>query len=108
MGRIVDVRRALAATRWDGSGELVIRVADDSPASNAGTFRVEWGSGAARVTETSAEPDVGADARTLAQLLCGYVDGGTALRLGLIESGREAGDLASVLPAKPLYQNDAF
>jgi len=108
MGRVVDARPALAATRWEGSGELVVRVNDGTPAAKPGTYRVEWGDGSAHVTERGGTPDLSVDARTLVQLLCGYVDGGTALRLGLVESRRDPGDLASVFPAKPLYQNDAF
>ena len=108
MGRIADVPAALEATRWPGSGELVVRVHDDGMDWNEGTFRVEWADGEARTAQTTREPQITADVRALSQVLCGYVDGGAAERYGFIESALPAAELSLLLPEKARYQNDPF
>lgn len=108
MARVADVTAALEATRWPGSGALVVRVHDDSMDWNEGTFRVEWGDGQARTAPTTSEPHLTADVRALSQVLCGYVDAGAAVRYGFIESILEPEELSRLLPEKPRYQNDPF
>ena len=108
MARIVDAPRVLEATRWPGEGELVIAISDEMMSWNDSTFLVEWGDRACRVLETSRSPDITIGIRPLAQLLCGYLDGGTALSFRLLTSDLPCDTLRSLFPSKPLYQNDGF
>ena len=109
MARIVDAESALRATRWpDREGSISVRVRDDHLDWNDTTFRVEYGGGDSRVSHAAGEPDVSIDVRALVQLLCGYVDGESALAYAMMESRLDPGRLRELFPAKPLYQNDAF
>jgi len=108
MGRVVDVQRAFEATRMPGSGEINVGVVDDQLNWNAGVWRVRWGDGEVRCEQTGLSPQLTTDIRVLSQLLCGYVDGATALELGLVESTLPAAELGAAFPRKALYQNDEF
>ncbi|TVQ21143.1 MAG: GNAT family N-acetyltransferase [Spirochaetaceae bacterium] len=109
MGRIVDVEAALASTRWpDDEGSVTLRVRDEHLDWNDATFRIDFGDGDAAVARVADEPDVSVDVRALVQLLCGYVDGASALAYRMAESRIDPARLRELFPAKPLYQNDAF
>jgi predicted acetyltransferase len=108
MGRVVDVRRAFEASRLPEARELILGVIDDELDWNSGAWRVRWWDGEVRCEKTTRSPQVSTDIRALSQLLCGYVDGGTALELGLVESSLSGAELGAIFPRKALYQNDDF
>ncbi|MFW5688633.1 MAG: GNAT family N-acetyltransferase [Spirochaetota bacterium] len=108
MGRITDLVPAFERARLPGEGSLVIEVADDLLDWNAGVYALDWGDGGVSCAPTTRSPDLSVDIRVLTQLLLGYQDGGLALDLGLLRSRLERRELASVFPARPLFQNDAF
>lgn len=76
MLRLVDFQRALEARPWPGdvTGAVTVSVSDSLAPWNAGTWRVEWESGHARVTPApGAVPVLSADIQTWAQLYAGVV-----------------------------------
>lgn len=108
MVRVIDAEAALNATRFPGSGSIVIKVIDDRLDWNAGRFRIEWTDGWTEATRTSQEPALVLDIRTLAQLLVGYIGGADAVDHGLSETTLSRERLAAIFPRKALYQNDHF
>ncbi|MFH2113042.1 MAG: GNAT family N-acetyltransferase [Spirochaetota bacterium] len=108
MVKVVDVQAALRATRFPGSGSLVIMVRDDTLDWNNDCFLVEWSGGSTEASRTTRNPQLSLDVRTLAQLLVGYSGGMELVDHGLAESGLSREQLAAIFPRKALYQNDPF
>jgi predicted acetyltransferase len=108
MVKVVDVQSALQATRFAGSGSLVIQVQDDTLDWNDGSFLLEWSAGSTQAVRTTREADLSLDVRTLAQLLVGYIGGMDLVDHGLAESALGPERLAAIFPRKALYQNDHF
>lgn len=82
--RILDLPEALSARRYVGSGTLVIDVADDMIESNAGRWELRVDDGTAKVSRTTAAPDLELDIGTLAAAYLGgfrFVDLGVAGRV---------------------------
>ena len=59
--RIVDVPGALGARRYEGTGSVVMEIADDFCSWNAGRWRIDVTDGVASVKPSSDEPDLGLD-----------------------------------------------
>lgn len=108
MIKVVDVQFALRATRFSGSGSLVMKVKDDTLDWNNGNFLIQWSGGGTDASPTTRSPDLSLDVRTLAQLLVGYIGGAELMDHGLAESELSREQLAATFPRKALYQNDHF
>jgi predicted acetyltransferase len=108
MVKVVDVQAALEATRFPGSGSLVIAVKDDTLDWNHGSFLIEWSGNNTHASPTTRSPGLSLDVRTLAQLLVGYLGGAELIDHGLAESELSREQLTAILPRKALYQNDHF
>jgi len=108
MVKVVDAQPALEATRFPGSGSLVLRVKDDTLDWNNRSFQIEWSGGHTEALPSTRKPELSLDVRTLAQLLVGYIDGAELVDHGLAESCLSRGQLAAIFPHKALYQNDHF
>jgi predicted acetyltransferase len=88
--RILDLPEALSARRYEGSGSLVLDVADDMFESNAGRWQLNIKDGRAKVTRTTAAPDLELDVGTLAAVYLGgfrFVDLGVAGRVRECQPG---------------------
>jgi predicted acetyltransferase len=108
MVRVIDAEAALKATRFPGSGSIVVKVIDDRLDWNSGRFRIEWTDGWTEASRTSQEPALALDVRTLAQLLVGYLGGADAVDHNLADTSLSRERLAAIFPRKALYQNDHF
>jgi predicted acetyltransferase len=86
MLRIVDVEGALSLLRRSSAASLVLEVADDVLAENAGEYTVGSGE-VARGAE--AEERVRLDVRRLAQLYAGYLSAEQLARHGALEASSE-------------------
>jgi len=71
--RILDVRQALEARRFAADGTVVLRVTDGLGLT-AGTFALEVQGGTARVTESTAAPDLELDIAALSSIYLGAVN----------------------------------
>ena len=93
--------RALEARPWGADGELVVEV-DDPLGHAAGRFRITTASGAAQVSTTDQDADVGLSADTLGSLYLGGVQVGTVRRAGRLSGSDEAVDtFAAMADAGP-------
>lgn len=81
--RIVDVARALEARSYAAEGAVTLALSDPFLPENAGTWRLEAGTGGARVTRAAGEPDLALDTADLAAL---YLGGFSVAQL--VRSGR--------------------
>jgi predicted acetyltransferase len=88
MLRLVDLVPALEGRAYlpGAAARLALRVADPVAPWNNGVWRVEVEGGRARVTATTAEPDLATDAGTLASLYNGFLTPQRAHRAGLLEA----------------------
>jgi predicted acetyltransferase len=82
--RILDLRAALGARTYAGSGTLVLDVADPLIDSNAGRWQLTVEDGAPTVTRTTAEPDLQLDVATLAAAYLGGFRFGDLARVGRV------------------------
>jgi predicted acetyltransferase len=81
--RILDVQQALEARRFGADGTVVLRVADELSLT-AGTFAVEVQDGAARVTASTAAPDLELDIAALSSIYLGAVNPVTLVAAGAV------------------------
>jgi predicted acetyltransferase len=86
--RLVDLPAALAARSYPADGTLVLEVADDFCAWNAGRWRLEAAGGQGRATRVDAPPDLALDVRDLASAYLGGFGVGELARAGLIQERR--------------------
>jgi predicted acetyltransferase len=99
--RVLDVVRALEARPWGADGELVVEV-DDPLGHAAGRFRIATAGGAAQVSATDDDPDVGLSADTLGSLYLGGVQVSTLHRAGRLRGSGDAIDtFAAMADAGP-------
>jgi hypothetical protein len=70
--RVLDVARVLAARPWTEDGDLVLEVADPQ-GHTSGRYRVVTRDGAAEVSATDSDAEIGLDAETLGSLSLGGV-----------------------------------
>jgi predicted acetyltransferase len=88
--RLMDVPEALGRRGYEHDGVIVIGVADTSPHSTAGTYRLEVVDGAGQCERVDVAPDLELDISVLGRL---YLGGGNAPALadsGLITGSPEA------------------
>ena len=85
MGRIVDVRHALAGLKAGQDIVLHIKVLDDVLPWNNGVFCLESIDGSIEVSSSDNQPQVIVPITTLAQLLWGYITPAQARRHGKLE-----------------------
>ena len=85
MGRIVDVKNALAGIKVRGDIDLSIKVLDDILPWNNGVFRLKCMNERVEVSSAEGFPQVVVSINTLAQLLWGYITPEQAVRHGKLE-----------------------
>ena len=108
MGRVVNVPKMLELLPWSGEGKVAIQVADDFLADNNATFQVEFGGGEAKVTTTSASPDLAVNVRTLAPMCCGGMSLEQALWLPGTELHGKKDLLAPAFAPKSQFVCDGY
>jgi predicted acetyltransferase len=89
LARIVDLLRALPQRHYSGEGRLMCAVVDDLCPWNAGRWQIETDGPHARVTRTTAEPDVTLPVTTLAMLFFGQISATEAVRMGRLDAHDE-------------------
>ena len=82
--RLVDVRRALAARKYDGEGVVVLKVLDDFCEWNEGVYRLETGPDGAKCSRTTTSADLELTAAELAAVYLGGNTFSTLARAGRV------------------------
>jgi len=103
--RIVDVEAALAARTYNGSGSIVLEVADGFMPELAGRWRLHVESGSATVTLTEDGPDLALDVADLGAIYLGAFSFAQLARAGrtreLTPGARAAADALFTTPTRP-------
>jgi predicted acetyltransferase len=110
--RIVDIVQAFTALKPPVAltGEVVLKVRDETAPWNSGSWRVAAASGAVEVKEARSEPDIECDIQAITQAYYGYPDLNSVRAAGRISVHSEEGyDLLNSLLAGPtVWLNDHF
>jgi predicted acetyltransferase len=112
MLRIVDLVQALESRPYlpGPPARLVLRVADRDASWNDGTWLLEVESGKARVSPSTAEPDLSVSINLLTALYNGYLSPARAAQVGLLDGASAALEAASRIFAvsAPPHCRDPF
>ena len=112
MVRVVDVAGAVEALSYppDAAGRTVVEVADAQCPWNDGRFELDVGGGGATCAETTADPDVSADAATLSRLVVGSASVERLERNGdlTVRDRGGAETLAAAFPATDVRVREQF
>ena len=88
--RMVDIPRALESRKYSSEGQLVLEVADDFCAWNAGRYLLEGGPTGAKCTATTRDPDIWLTSTELGALYLGGTRAYPLARAGRIGGSPEA------------------
>jgi len=108
MLRVVNVKKALKAAKYKGSGRFVISVTDDNIPQNNGFFAVEFDGEDKKVYITDEEPDIETDVQNFGRLISGSCDIDTAVFYPNIKINSNLEELRKAFYKKPIWVNDYF
>ena len=101
--RVLDVRSALGARRYEVDGSIVVEISDPFRPETGGRYRLEVEEGRPDVTTTDVRPDVSCDIDVLGGL---YLGGGDAFALA--DAGRIVGDAEAVTRLHQMFRTDTM
>lgn len=108
MVRVVNVKKALKAAKYKGSGRFVISVTDDTIPKNSGFYAVEFNDGEKKVYITDEEPDIETDIQNFGRLITGACDIDSSVFYSGIKINSNTETLKKAFYKKPLWINDYF
>ena len=101
--RVLDVRSALGARRYEVDGSIVVEISDPFRPETGGRYRLEVDGGRPDVATTDVRPDVSCDIDVLGGL---YLGGGDAFALA--DAGRIVGDAEAVTRFHRMFRTDTM